>query len=200
MSESVGPGEFLTVEEYLAFEETSAVKHEYVGGRLFAMTGTTKRHNRIVFNIARKLDDAAEGSTCEVYFEAIKLRVAGDVFYYPDVMVTCEPDDDPLIEDRPCIVVEVLSPSTEMNDRREKLLAYRSLPSLRAYLIVSQERRRVERHFLADDGTWSREDHVGEESIPVPCPPGASLTLDDVYRRIEFAGRSATVLGEYKNQ
>lgn len=189
MSEFVRPSEFFTVEEYLAFEETASVKHEYVGGRLFAMTGTTKRHNRIVGNIFRKLDDASEGSPCDVYFEAIKLRVAGDVFYYPDIMVTCEPDENPLIEERPCLLVEVLSPNTEMKDRREKLLAHRNLPSLRAYLIVSQERRWVERHFLTDDGAWSREDHFGEGSIPIPCPPGASLTLDDVYLRIEFAAK-----------
>jgi Uma2 family endonuclease len=186
MSESARPSEFFTVEEYLAFEETSAVKHEYVGGRLYAMTGTTKRHNRIVFNIARKLDDATEGNSCRVFFEAIKLRVSGDVFYYPDVMVACEPDEDPLIEENPCLVVEVLSPNTEATDRREKLLAYRNLESLRAYLIVGTERRWIERHFLADDGTWRHEEHLGEGGIPIPCPPEASLTLDDVYRRIEF--------------
>lgn len=185
MSESVRPSEFLTVEEYLAFEETAAVKHEYVGGRVYAMTGTTKRHNRIVFNITRKLDDASEGNPCQVYFEAIKLRVHGDVFYYPDVMVACEPDEDPLIEDRPCLVVEVLSKNTETTDRREKLLAYRNLPSLRAYLIVSQDRRWVERHFLDEAGVWQHEEHSGGDDIPIPCPPSSTLTLDDVYRRAQ---------------
>lgn len=150
------------------------------------MTGTTKRHNRIVFNIARKLDDAAEGGPCRVYFEAIKLRAAGDVIYYPDIIVTCEPDDDPLIEKNPCLVVEVLSPSAEATDRPEKLLAYRQIESLRAYLIVSQDRRWIERHLRGENGAWRQEDHVGEAPIAVPCPPGALLTLDEVYRRTQI--------------
>lgn len=187
MGESVRPHQVFTVEEYLAFEETATVKHEYVGGHVYAMVGATKRHYRIVRNITRKLEDASEGTLCEVYAEAIKLRVAGDVIYYPDVMVTCEPNDDPLFEDRPCLVVEVLSPKTEATDRREKLLAYRRIESLRAYLIVSQDRRWVERHFRADDGSWQQEIHAGEGPIPVPCPPNALLTLDDVYRRTQVA-------------
>jgi Uma2 family endonuclease len=117
--------------------------------------------------------------------EAVKLRAASDLIYYPDVMVACEPDDDPLIENVPCLVVEVLSPRTETIDRREKLLAYRQIPSLRAYLIVSQEGRWVERHFRDKSGEWKRSDLLEEGRITVPCPPGAQLTLDDIYRGIE---------------
>lgn len=183
MSESVKPHQFVTVDEYLALEETATVKHEYVGGHVYAMVETTKRHNRIMGNVLFRFGDAAEDGPCEVYFSSIKLRVAGDVIYYPDVMVTCEPDDDPLIEENPCLVAEVISPNTEATDRREKLLAYRQIESLRAYLIVSQDRRWIERHFRAEDGAWRQEDYVGEGPIPVPCPPDALLTLDDVYRR-----------------
>lgn len=185
MSESVRPSEFFTVEEYLAFEETAEVKHEYVGGRLYAMTGVTKRHNRITRNILRKLADAADDTTCEVFFESVKLRVAGDVIYYPDVMVTCEPDDDPLIEHNPCLVLEVVSPSTEATDRREKLIAYRNVESLREYLVVAQDRRWVEHHFRDANGEWRNEILEGG-IISLRCPPGATLALDDVYRRIEF--------------
>lgn len=185
MGESVKPHDHLTVEEYLALEETATVKHEYVGGRVYAMTGTTKRHNRIVTNILRKLADAAEGSPCQVYVEAVKLRVTSDVIYYPDVMVTCEPDDDPLIEERPCLVVEVVSPKTESTDRREKLLAYRQFASLGAYLVVAQDRRWVEHHFRDDDGHWRRNNLVEEGNISLPCPPDALLTFDDVYRGLE---------------
>lgn len=185
MSEPVGQHTHLTVEEYLALEETATVKHEYVGGNIFAMTGTTKRHNRIVGNVYRKLADSAEGSPCQVYVEAVKLRVARDVIYYPDVMVTCEPDDDPLIEENPCLVVEVISPNTETTDRREKLLAYRSLPGLGAYLVVAQDQRRVEHHFRDRDGNWQRNNFVEEGHIPLPCPPEALLTLEDIYRGLE---------------
>lgn len=185
MSESVKRTLHFTVEEYLAFEETAEVRHEYVGGRLYAMTGATKRHNRIVGNIYRKLDDATEDNPCRVYFEAVKLRVSDDVIYYPDIMVACEPDDDPLIEHNPCLVVEIASPDTEATDRREKFIAYRNLPSLRGYIIVAQDRRSVEHHFRDEDGDW-RNEIFEEGSLTLQCPPGATLALDDVYRRIEF--------------
>jgi Uma2 family endonuclease len=185
MRESVRPHHPLTVEEYLALEETATVKHEYVAGNVYAMVGATKRHNRIGGNIYRRLADAAEGGPCQVYMEAVKLRVASDLIYYPDVMVACEPDDDPLIENTPCLVVEVTSPNTEMTDRREKLVAYRQIPSLEAYLIVSQDRRWVEHHFRDESGKWQRSDLLEEGRIMVPCPSGAQLTLDDIYRGIE---------------
>lgn len=185
MSESVRPRHYLTVEEYLALEETAAIKHEYIGGRVFAMVGTTKRHNRIVGNIYRKLDDAAGGTPCRVFFEAVKLRVSGDVFYYPDIMVACEPDEDPLIEHRPCLVVEVVSPKTEATDRREKLLAYRNLPSLRAYLVVAQDRRWVEHHFRDESGDW-RNNIVEEGNVPLDCPPDTLLAFEDIYRGMDF--------------
>jgi Uma2 family endonuclease len=187
MSEPAIPTRHLTVEEYLALEETSEVRHEYVGGNVFAMVGTTKRHNRIAFNIARKLDDAAEGTPCRVFFEAVKLRAARDVFYYPDVMVSCEPDDDPLVEHNPCLVVEVVSPNTEATDRREKLLAYRNLESLAAYLIVDQDRRQVEHYFRDASGEWRRNNFVEAGNIPLTCPPETLLAFEDIYRGVDFS-------------
>lgn len=187
MSEPATPPRHLTVEEYLDLEETSEVRHEYVGGNVFAMVGATKRHNRIITNILRKLADAADDASCRVYAEAVKLRVSEDVFYYPDVMVACEPDEDPLVEHRPCLVVEVVSPKTEATDRREKLLAYRSMPGLQAYLIVAQERRWVEHHFRDANGNWRRNNLVEEGNVPLDCPPETLLAFEDVYRGIEFS-------------
>ena len=153
MAERVTPHHPLTIEEYLKLEESATVRHEYVGGEIFAMVGATKRHNRIIGNIYGRLWGAARGGPCRVYSESVKLRVADDVIYYPDVMVACGPEgDDPLIEDDPCLVVEVVSPSTETTDRREKLAAYKRMPGLRAYLIVSQDRMWIERHFRAENG------------------------------------------------
>ena len=185
MSDPAGRREYLTVEEYLAFEETASARHEYVCGHVYAMTGATKRHNRIAFNIARKLDDAAEGTPCRIYIEAVKLRVARDVIYYPDVMVAREPDDDPLIENNPCLVVEIVSPSTEGTDRREKLLAYRNLAGLGAYLVVDQDLRRVEHYFRDPAGDWRRNNLVDEGNTLLPCPPETFLTFDDIYRGID---------------
>lgn len=112
----------------------------------------------------------------------MKVPVPDGPFYYPDVMVACgEEPEDPYLEDDPCLMVEVLSPKTEATDRREKLLAYRKLPSLGAYLIVAQSEASVERHFRDESGVWQTE-LIAEGCFPVPCPPGAELSLDDIYR------------------
>ena len=162
-------------------EETATVRHEYVGGTIHAMVGATKRHNQIGLNIASRLLGAARGGPCRVYASDVKLRAAEDTVYYPDVMVACEPEDDPLVENYPCLVVEVALPSTESIDRREKMLAYRKIPTLRAYLIVAQDERRVERHWRDESGEWLQGEAVGEEGfVPVPCPE-TKLTLAEIY-------------------
>jgi Uma2 family endonuclease len=185
MVERVKPYDSLTADEYLALEESATVRHEYVGGEIFAMVGATKRHNRIIVNISGHLWGAARGGPCRVYSESVKLRVADDVIYYPDVMVACGPEgEDPLIEDDPCLVVEVVSSSTETTDRREKLAAYKRMPGLRAYLIVSQDRRWVESHLRSDNGVWRRGDLVDEGRLSVPCPE-TDLSLAEIYEGLE---------------
>ena len=103
--------------------------------------------------------------------ETVKLTAAVDTVYYPHVMVACgsEPED-PYVEHDPCLVVEVVFSSTEMTDRREKLAAYKRMPGLEAYLIVSQDRKWVERHFRTGDGTWRRADLLDEGRFSAPCP------------------------------
>src|SRR5688572_15073 len=137
----------LTIEEYLELEEKADVKHEYVGGQIYAMSGASKRHNVIIGNVFAELRPAARHAGCRMYVNDVKVRAAADVIYYPDVMVACGPDQGgPLIEEAPCLVVEVISPSTEMIDRREKMLVYTRMRSLRAYVIVDQDSRRVVCH------------------------------------------------------
>jgi Uma2 family endonuclease len=177
----------LSIEEYLELEETSAYRHEYLAGEIYAMTGATRRHNRIIVNIAAHLWAAARGGPCRVYVESVKLRAAIDTIYYPDLMVACGPEgESPWIEDAPCLVVEVTSPSTETIDRREKMLAYRRMNSLEAYVIVDQERRRVERHYRNPDRSWGVAQLVDRGPVPIPCP-AVELTLDDIYEGVEPA-------------
>ena len=146
----------MSVEDYLEMEKTATVRHEYVAGEVYAMVGVSRRHSRIAGNIFRMLAVVAAGGPCRVHQSDMKLQV-DDVFYYPDVMVACDKEpDDPYYEDDPCLVVEVVSPSTESTDRREKLAAYKSVPGLRACLIVDQDRMRVERHFRDEAGAWRR--------------------------------------------
>ncbi|CAA9441845.1 MAG: hypothetical protein AVDCRST_MAG58-29 [uncultured Rubrobacteraceae bacterium] len=185
MAECVKPHDSLTVDEYLKLEESATVRHEYVGGEIFAMVGATKRHNRIIVNITGRLWGAARGGDCRVYSESVKLRVSDDVIYYPDVMVACGPEgNDPLVEDDPCLVVEVVSPSTETTDRREKLAAYKRMTGLRGYLIVSPDQRWVESHLRGEDGVWRRGDLVDEGRFSVPCPE-AELSLAEIYEGLD---------------
>lgn len=170
-----------SVEDYLRHEEASAVKHEYVAGEVFAMAGSSKRHNEIAVNLATRLKGPAREAGCRVYVSDVKLRAAEDTIYYPDLMVVCAArGEDPLVEDAPCLVVEVLSPSTETVDRREKALVYKRMPSLRGYLIVHQDRRRVERHGRDESSAWRYADLVGEGRVLVPCPEVA-IDLDEIY-------------------
>lgn len=174
----------MSVEEYLEFEKDSPVKHEYVGGMVYAQAGASDRHNRIALKIARRLADAAEGGPCRVYMSDMRLLTSDDVFYYPDVMGACEPPEteNPTFRRNPCLIVEVISPSTAQTDRREKLLAYRKVPGLRAYLIVEQNETKIERHFRDENDEWWRAELTGEGSFPVPCPQDAKLSLTDIYK------------------
>jgi Uma2 family endonuclease len=174
----------LSVEEYLAFELSSPARHEFVDGYVYAMSGPSRRHSRIAMNVGARLWAAARGGPCRVHQAEIKLRI-GRNFYYPDGMVACGPEpDDPYVEDAPCLAVEVTSPSTARTDRREKVTAYTTLPSLGAYLVVDQDRRLVDRHWR-DDAGWHRETLVGHGAIALPCP-ALTLTLDEIYEGVEF--------------
>lgn len=177
----------VSVGEYLRVEEASPLRHEYVAGQMFALTGGTRRHNQIGGNIYARLLAASRGGPCRVYIVDVKLRAMNEVFYYPDVMVACGPESsDPLVEDAPCLLVEVTSPGTEMIDRREKALVYKRIPTLRAYWVVHQDRRGVERHWRDESGSWRYAEVVGESRVAFPCPE-LELSLDEIY---EGAGRS----------
>lgn len=174
------PG-LLSFEEYLELDQSSTTKYEYIGGTVHALAGGSDRHNRIAINVLVALREAAKGSPCRVYISDMRLEV-GEVSYYPDVMVACEAPEgeNPVVRRDPCVLVEVLSPSTQSVDRREKVFFYQGIPTLRAYLIIDQSARHVERHFRNENGAWQRGDLVNEGSFPVPCP-GTMLTLSDIY-------------------
>lgn len=168
--------------DYLAFENSSDRRHEYVGGEIHAMTGGTARHNRIALNISAAFLRRFDGTPCQVFINDMKLHVqAADRMYYPDVFVTCGRAiaDDQTVATDATIVVEVQSESTASTDRREKLLAYRQLPSLRAYWIVSQSEQKVEVHRRDETLQWVAEAYAKGEALPVP---GAEpLSLADVF-------------------
>ena len=119
----------ITVDEYLEAEDGAEVRHEYVYGEVFALAGGSVSHNVIGANVVHLFVRAA-GSGCRAYGSDMKLRVEEKLFYYPDAMVVCEAPANDYFETSPCVVVEVVSPSTARNDRLEKRFAYLSLPSV----------------------------------------------------------------------
>ena len=156
--------------DYLKFEDVSTTRHEYVGGRIHAMTGGTMRHNRISLNVAKTLSDRFDGTPCQVFINDMKLHVqAADSVYYPDVLVyggSSVADGEKMVHDA-LLVVEVVSESSAGIDRREKRVAYQRLSGLRAYWIVSQTERHVELHERDATGAWTAREFTASDSLPV---------------------------------
>ncbi len=136
----------LTVEEYLHYEELSDIRHEYIQGQVYAMSGGSQEHDLISVNIITGLKNQLRGSGCRVFSGNLKVRIKQlDLFYYPDVSMSCNPQDrEKYFLEYPCLIFEVLSPSTERIDRQEKLINYRELDSLQEYVLVSQTEKKVE--------------------------------------------------------
>lgn len=176
------------VEDYLAGERDGEVRHEYIAGEVYAMTGASRRHGLIVNAVAFALTPSVRERGCQLFTNDMKVHVhhAGDdAFYYPDIVLTCEADDE---EDyylkHPCLIVEVLSESTERIDRREKLLAYTAgLPSLREYLLVAQDRRQVDL-YRRTETDWVHDTHT-QGSLRLDCLE-LDLSLEDIYEDVEI--------------
>ncbi len=181
----------ISVEEYLDGEEISPTKHEFIDGEVYAMAGTSQNHNRITGNICNSLLNHLKNSPCEPFIENIKVRAAEDVFYYPDVLVTCEGEfKNPYYCEEPILIVEVVSPSTRQIDRREKLRAYQQMPSVQEYVIIEQEKIAVEIYRRQPDGKWityffSRTDEdFTLESVDL------TIEMTELYRRVSFETQS----------
>lgn len=137
----VHPHEPIGRAEYFSLEEKSPIRHELIGGQLYAMTGDSAAHNHIVTNLAGLLKTHLRDGPCQVFASTFKLQI-GDNFYYPDVFVTCKEPHQHYSDDAK-LVIEVLSKSTERYDSTEKFEAYRALPGLQEYCLVAQDRRYV---------------------------------------------------------
>jgi Uma2 family endonuclease len=148
--------EFST-QDYLVWENARPDKNEFLGGEVFAMVGATRKHVTVALNIATLLSVHLRGSSCRAYVSDMKLRIeAADAFFYPDVLVTCDAKDHQaeIYMISAVLIVEILSPSTEAYDRGEKFAAYRKVPTLREYLLIDPESRRVEIYRVGTEGQW----------------------------------------------
>ena len=192
----------LTPEEYIAFErkflpDADIIRHEYINGELIAMSGASRAHNLITINVSAALHSRLRGSECETYANDMRVSTPTTTsYFYPDVVVVCE---EPRFEDdvfdillNPIILVEVLSPSTEVYDRREKFAHYRQLPSLQEYVLVAQDQVRVEhyrRQGKQDTAPVTPTDWIFtdfqelEEILPLTSIQ-CELPLQEIYERI----------------
>ena len=178
----------LTPEEYLASERKATVKSEYLNGEILAMSGASLAHTRITVDIATELNIQLRGRGCEVIASDMRVKTSPKgAYFYPDVVVFCgEPEFEDNVFDtllNPIIVVEVLSPSTEAYDKGEKFAHYQELTSLREYILVSQDRIRVEQYRLVKTQWVQTEFHTPEDVLRL-ASIGCELPLQDIYRRV----------------
>ena len=176
----------ITVEEYLEGEEKSFVRHEYLAGQIYAMAGASKRHNQIVMNLVAALHGAARAKGCHIYASDMKLRVADDSFYYPDLMLVCNSSDNDYYETQACVLVEVLSPSTAEIDRREKLHAYQQLSDLKAYILIDSQKKDVLVYHKYLQTHWQERVYFQANGrIEIPCVD-ILIDIDTVYAGVDF--------------
>jgi Uma2 family endonuclease len=182
----------LSEAEYLAAEEQSPIRHEYMAGEVYAIAGGSLRHNRIAGNTYVALSLGLRGTPCQAFVSDVKLHVAHDnAYYYPDVMAACN-EASPLVGEEqivasPLLVIEVLSPSTETIDRREKLAAYRRLPSVMEYVLISQDRQQVEIYRRQGDIGWLYLSFEAGESVEF-ASVALSLPIDELYAGTDVSG------------
>lgn len=174
----------MSVEEYLRSEENSPVKREYVAGFIYplhAQAGVSRTHSAISVNIVATLHPHARKQGCRLHLADMRLRIEErNTFYYPDVMLVCDTDTgSDLAETAPCLLVEILSPSTAQIDRVGKWAMYTALPSLQSYLIVHQDERRVV-EYRREEAEWQMREVVQDGELQIDCLE-ISLSLEDIF-------------------
>jgi Uma2 family endonuclease len=178
-----------SAEDYLTWEDTQTEKHEFIAGEVFAMTGARQDHVIVSLNIASALKQRLRGTPCRPYISDLKLRVkASDAFFYPDVMVSCHAGDlkNARFIEHPSLIVEVLSDSTAAFDRGDKFAVYRKLDSLKEYLIVDIDARRLECFRRTAENDWLLHDYVDNEDCELTSL-SISMPLAEVFEDIELA-------------
>ena len=195
----------LTPQEYLARERASAgSKCEYVNGHIYAMGGASLAHNRIVWNLARELGIQIRGGPCSAVSNDMRVKVPETEMYtYPDVIVFC---GEPMLEDdhfdtllNPIVIVEVLSPSTERYDRGDKWAHFRRLKTLKVYVLIAQDRMRVET-FTRRGDEWVYAESSGAGGVLSLPAVSCSVPLDAIYELVLTGGAPAETDGEAEEQ
>jgi Uma2 family endonuclease len=188
---------FITVDDYLADEAVSLLKHEYVDGEVFAMAGASEEHVTIAGNVFALLRAHVRGSLCRVYMVDMKLRVElASAFFYPDCFVTCDPSDasEQYAKRHARVVIEVLSESTEAYDRGAKFGSYRQLPSLEEYVLIDSRSRTVEVFRRHPEG-WMLQP-VPDDGRLTLVTLGFECTVDAIYEDVHFTRPAGEVFAD----
>lgn len=188
---------FVTLREYLELERKSEIRSEYIAGRIFVMSGASRRHNLIAVNLSREVSSQLRGKPCEAYVSDMRVKVAPTGMYtYPDIVAVC---DEPRFEDaqvdtllNPTVIVEVLSESTEAYDRGERFAHYRRLETLREYVLVAQDKVRIEHYRRREGEEWVLSE-VSDPASTLHLPSiDCHVGVGAIYEKVEFdsAGES----------
>ena len=186
---AIGADYCMSPEEYLEFEHNSDIKHEYIDGEVYAMAGTTKAHNTISLNLAILLREKLKNSDCQTFMADIKVNVSNQKrFFYPDIVVTCDDNDDVNAYDVkfPKIIVEVLSESTEKFDRGKKFQYYRTIPSLQEYILVSSQEYLIECFRRTKNDLWTLQTYEGLNAILRIENLAIDSPLSEIYATLSF--------------
>ena len=181
--------DLVSIDEYLAFEEVQPEKHELFRGRVYAMAGGSANHGEVIDSLTQACGRALKGKPCRFVGESRKVVVHEEGSgYYPDGAIACPPryvDRNLGAYDNPTVVIEVLSPGTERFDRRDKADGYKALPSLRDYVLIESEIRRVEVFSRQADGSWGQRVYLAGTAAHLPSV-GIDLSMDELYENCVF--------------
>ncbi|MES2441121.1 MAG: Uma2 family endonuclease [Verrucomicrobiota bacterium] len=182
---------FITIEDYLAGEEISGVKHEYIGGTVHAMAGATNQHNSIATSALLALGAQLKGKACQPFNSDTKIRIEFSDhtrLYHPDAMVVCETKSaTDHFQDRPVVIVEVLGDSTRRTDLGEKRDAYLTISTLKVLLFIEPDSPSVLAYRRKPEGGFASEQYTGLEDV-IPLPEiEADLPLAEVYERVKLS-------------
>ena len=181
---------WISLEEYHEIERKSGIKYEYSDGRIYAMSGGKSKHSRIAINMTTALDLHLEGGDCYTFNSDMKVLPLGDEnpTYYPDVVVTCNPDDyedDALVIRYPRLIIEVLSPSTASRDRGEKLKAYKACKSCEEYMMVSTHHQEIVVYRRVSTNDWKTVRYTAEDHLQL-VSVGLTIPVSKVYARTKI--------------
>ncbi|MBV5260272.1 Uma2 family endonuclease [Synechococcus moorigangaii CMS01] len=182
-------GQYLSPEEYLEFEKHSEIKHEYMHGEAYAMAGATRAHNTVSLNLAIACRNHLGDSPCRTYMADVKVHLsAGKKFFYPDLVVSCDDDDDLSLSyvTQPRVIIEVLSESTEGFDRGDKFKFYRTIPSLQEYILVSTTYYSVDCFRRSEGKLWILESYQGQEATLKLQSLDLEIPLVDIYATVNL--------------